>query len=99
MLLIGCEVAVDGDRIASFASTFRRFSPVVIATFGEVIAREAPTIAATLIQALGRSHARGEESIGDALRFARCELLARGLLVAFQIVGHGDGNWLLLGGQ
>ncbi|MEM7093616.1 MAG: hypothetical protein AAF567_11490 [Actinomycetota bacterium] len=92
VLLIGCEVAGTATHVGAFATDLHRHAPVVISTIGEVVAKEATTIATTVIGELDRARA-GEDSVGMAVLRAKRQLLADRHLSAFQVVAHGDGRW------
>ncbi|MEM9655667.1 MAG: hypothetical protein AAGA65_26510 [Actinomycetota bacterium] len=94
VLLIGCDTGVEHDLLASFGSKFRRYAPVVIATLGEVIAQEAPTVAAAIMQSLAAQADRGG-TVGKALQDARRTLLKDARLAGLQLIVHGDTNWTL----
>ena len=92
MLLIGCNTGVEHTMLASFASRFRRYAPVVVATVGEIIAQEAPLIVDAVIRGCNAQAAAGG-TVGDAIRDARIALLADRRLVGLQLIVHGDGHW------
>lgn len=92
VLLLGCSTAVEQLNLMSFAAGFRRFAPAVVATLGEVIAREAPHVAEVIVDELVGAPAT-EPSVGAAVRRARRRLMAERWMVGFQLVVHGSGDW------
>jgi hypothetical protein len=92
VMLIGCDTGVEERVLASFASQFRHWSPVVVATVGEVLADEAQHVAATVLRQVARATGTGA-TVGEAVRAARRELLAQSHLAGLQLVLHGDASW------
>lgn len=93
VMLIGCWTGVEQTRISSFASRFRRYSPVVIATYGEIIAAEAPSVVAALLRALLDASSTAGATVGSAVRTARRSLVAESRLAGLQLVLHGNADW------
>ena len=94
-MLLGCNTGTDRHSLLSFASTFRLYSPIVVATVGEVIAKESPLIARAILDQLVAASDDESRTVGEALRSARCTLMAQSRLVALQLLLHGDGDWIL----
>jgi hypothetical protein len=94
LLLLGCNTATEARALSSFASWFRRWSPVVVATIGEVIAVEAPEVASALLTRLDQAWRRRRgTTVGEALRDVRRDLLGGAHLVGLQLVLHGEAAW------
>jgi hypothetical protein len=94
VLLIGCNTGVERHVIASFAARFRRWSPVVVATLGEVLVEEADLVAATVLTEVAKAaRKRSRTTMGEAVRNARRTLLADSKLAGLQLVLHGDAAW------
>jgi hypothetical protein len=92
VLLLGCNTGIEHERVLSFASVFRSYSPVVVATVGEVIAQEAPVIAEHVVRELIAAASDGR-TVGEAVRDARRTLMAQDRPVALQLLLHGDSEW------
>lgn len=94
LFLLGCNTSIEARAISSFASWFRQWTPVVVATIGEVIADEAPSIATTILTRFDSAwRRRRATTVGEALRDTRQALLAEGRLVGLQLVLHGEAAW------
>jgi hypothetical protein len=92
VVLLGCNTATESAQLLSFAAICRSYAPVVVATIGEVIAKEAPLVAKTVVSEL-ESAATDGRTVGQAIRDARRKMLAEGRTVGLQLVLHGDSEW------
>ncbi len=93
VLLIGCDTGVEHQLLESFASTFRRWAPAVVATVGEILAEEAHIVVGALLDALRASADTAGLTIGDVVRQARWLLVGQSRVAGLQLVLHGDATW------
>jgi hypothetical protein len=96
VLLIGCNTATNATSLDSFAADFRRNgAPVVIATFGEILADQAAFAVRALLTRIDEASRQAHGTIGEALLRARRDLLAEGVVLGLLLVAHGDADWEL----
>ena len=70
-----------------------RGASIVVGTRMPVVAEVAPIVGAAIIRSLLAGSESEDQSFGEAMRVARCQLLADGQLVALAVVALGDGGW------
>jgi hypothetical protein len=93
VLLLGCETAAAPVAHRTMTSRFlTRGASIVVGTRMPIVAEVAPMVGAALIDAIARA---GDVTFGEAVRAARCQLVADGQLVALAVVALGDGGWRL----
>ena len=68
-------------------------APIVVGTRMPVVAEAAPVVGAAIIRSLLAQSESADVVFGEAVRTARCQLVADGNLVALALVALGDGGW------
>ena len=111
VLLLGCQTADAALAHRTMTSRFLASgASVVLGTRMPVIAAAAEHVGAAIIRSVFATHTNGAHEkktahsheidadgvpLGEAIRAARCQLVAEGNLVALALVALGDGGWLL----
>ena len=93
VLLLGCETANAKVAHRTMTSRFLTLgAAIVLGTRMPVIAEAAPAVGAAIVRSL-LTLGDGDVEFGEAVRSARCQLVAEGNLVALALVALGDGGW------
>ena len=94
VLLLGCETASAPVAHRTMTSKFLTHgASIVVGTRMPVVAEAAPLVGAAIIRSLLAQGATDDVLFGEAVRVARCQLVADGHLVALALVVLGDGGW------
>jgi hypothetical protein len=94
VLLLGCETAAAPVAHRTMTSRFlTQGASIVLGTRMPVVAEAAPIVGAAIIRALLAQSGAEHAVFGEAVRVARCQLVAEGQLVALALVALGDGGW------
>lgn len=94
VLLLGCETASAPVAHRTMTSKFLTHgASIVLGTRMPVVAEAAPLVGAAIVRALIAQGGTDDVLFGEAVRSARCRLVADGTLVALALVALGDGGW------
>jgi hypothetical protein len=94
VLLLGCETASAPVAHRTMTGKFlTNGASIVLGTRMPVVAEAAPVVGAAIIRSLVERGEAGDVLFGEAVRSARCQLVADGHLVALALVALGDGGW------
>ena len=94
VLLLGCETASAPVAHRTMTSKFLAHgASIVLGTRMPVVAEAAPLVGAAIIRSLVAQGDADDVLFGEAVRTARCQLVADGHLVALALVALGDGGW------
>jgi hypothetical protein len=94
VLLLGCETASAPVAHRTMTSKFLTHgASIVLGTRMPVVAEAAPLVGAAIVRSLMAQSDADDVLFGEAVRAARCQLVADGHLVALALVALGDGGW------
>lgn len=95
VLLLGCGAAISMVDFANLPAQFRRKqAAIVVAPIAEVLAEDAPELAAALIETFAEQP-RGSRPFGELLLKAKRRLLMEGKLAGILLLAFGDADWLV----
>ena len=98
VLLLGCGAATSLVDFMSLPAQFRRrHAAVVVASFAEVLAEQAPEMARSVIEVLSdcSREPQGTRLLGEVLLSAKRKLVADGKLAGILLLAFGDADWLV----
>jgi hypothetical protein len=95
VLLLGCGAAISFVDFANLPAQFRYSqAALVVAPIAELLAKDAPVIAAAIIETLAKAPP-GTRPFGEVLLEAKRSLLVEGKLAAILLLAFGDSDWLV----
>jgi hypothetical protein len=96
VLLIGCSTAIERVQFSNAVARLQDHgAAIVLSTLATVLGEQAAVTTAGLIGRLAELPRSRDVTFGDALRKARCELLAADIPTAMALVAFGDADWRL----
>lgn len=96
VMLLGCDVASTAQQYANHIRNFRQAGAgAVISTIATVFGPHAVDVGQSILESLFRSREERAERLGEVLRDAKREAVAKSLPMALCVVAFGDADWRL----